>query len=696
MSRQIKRGITLVEMLIAMAITLVMMGAVVTLFANVSDSVRNRRATVEMGGQLRHVRNVLQADLANATCPGLTWRRPESNQGYIEIIEGLYREGNASNLIDAVPSTNTNWPPTPRNPEIDHTTSLVPASNLPFTEVAGQERWITDGAALGDYDDILMLTCRNEHEPFVGRVPKWTADAADWRTNGQNYSWGGQAVSSPLAEVVWFAVENPGYTEDPSDAGDGTSDPSAEGFFGEPGMRTIYRRALLIAPWLDPYADTAMGSRPGVVRDYPDLPENMGVAAALAELVAFQDQYDLSMRMEQYTAADGAVRTRFVANTLGDLTKRENRYEHYFYNPAVSDRQYPYAVVSAGSGYDDGAEVVFVPAAYGGFGGPTDDAEAEANVDAQHTHPVWSYTVKEPGAGYQTRPFAYVDDDNAATVATARAMLNDDGEVVRVVRGLVPLWGTRRGEDVMLSGALAFDLRVYDPGAPLFGMKQKTSSTTTEVVSVLKPGDPGWITAYLNGDNMEDDGSGQIGSGTSEYPFYGQGAYVDLGYGVDTRDDGVLMPLQPVYSSTISALPTWFYSFMPLHDVYGDGVSNWLAPYYAVYDTWSTHYENNGVNEDGDAIDAGSWVASFAAGMIPLIDEGTNGRDDVGSYSDASAPSTDPDAPNPRLGVDDMGERETVPAYDWPLRAVQVTIRAYEPDSRQVRQATVRQQMMPQ
>ncbi len=75
-------------MLVAMAITLVMMAAVVTLFANVSNSVRNRRATIEMSGQLRHVRNVLQQDLQGATCPGLTWQRPESNHGYIELIEG--------------------------------------------------------------------------------------------------------------------------------------------------------------------------------------------------------------------------------------------------------------------------------------------------------------------------------------------------------------------------------------------------------------------------------------------------------------------------------------------------------------------------------------------------------------------------------------------------------------------------------
>ena len=81
-------GFTLIEMLIAMAITLVMIGAVVTLFANVSNSVRNRRAVVEMSGQLRHARNMLQQDLQGATCTGLTWQRPDENQGYIEIVEG--------------------------------------------------------------------------------------------------------------------------------------------------------------------------------------------------------------------------------------------------------------------------------------------------------------------------------------------------------------------------------------------------------------------------------------------------------------------------------------------------------------------------------------------------------------------------------------------------------------------------------
>ncbi len=40
------RALTLIEMLVALAVTLVMMAAVVNLFANMSGSIRNRRAAM--------------------------------------------------------------------------------------------------------------------------------------------------------------------------------------------------------------------------------------------------------------------------------------------------------------------------------------------------------------------------------------------------------------------------------------------------------------------------------------------------------------------------------------------------------------------------------------------------------------------------------------------------------------------------
>ncbi len=148
-------------------------------------------------------------------------------------------------LVDGQPANNTPGPNF--NPEIDHKTSLIPASNLPFTEVIDQNDWLTDGGSLGDYDDILMLTVRNEHEPFVGRVPKTDNTSGSVRrspvipTTNAFPAWEPTTIESPLAEVVWFAVENPEEAA------------NIDGFFGEPGMRTIYRRSLLVAPWFNPY-----------------------------------------------------------------------------------------------------------------------------------------------------------------------------------------------------------------------------------------------------------------------------------------------------------------------------------------------------------------------------------------------------------------------------------------------------------
>src|SRR4051812_24177517 len=202
-------GFTLIEMLVAMAITLVMMGAVVTLFANISNGVRNRRATTEMSGALRQVRNKLQQDLQGATCPGITWQKPEANHGYIEIIEGQYHEGYATNLIDADPADSKTWPPTILNPEIDHKASTLPSSNLAFKD----STWATDAAGLGDADDYLMLTVRNEHEPFNGRVPKsysFTRSEVDScvrpddkKANTFDKWTLTDSIRSPLAEVVW-------------------------------------------------------------------------------------------------------------------------------------------------------------------------------------------------------------------------------------------------------------------------------------------------------------------------------------------------------------------------------------------------------------------------------------------------------------------------------------------------------------
>jgi hypothetical protein len=614
-------------------------------------------------------------------------------------------------LIDADPNNpNTgsmppNWPPSVINPEIDHTISTIPSSDPKMFKVS---TWATDASGLGDADDVLMLTVRNEHEPFNGRAPtnvRLDAKEAQSFSVSNPNTWGYESIESPLAEVVWFAVENPGYTDDPP-----TTDPTANHFFGEPGFRTIYRRTLLIAPWLNPYryvrntgeiVDTfrydggIFKAQPGLLRI---LPKATGLRSAVAAVIAFQDRYDLSVRPE-WDADLG--RWKIMANTLGDLTKRENRFGHFgvVYQDTGNDfRIYPFPFMSMGVGVSGTTKPV-------GFAGdpeippPSTQAQATAYLQtvgslpgvavAYSTDPI---SYNDLNRRYKVRPFAYVaGQPKGPTSATAQAMLNEQGQVVRVVHGPVPLWGDRRGQDVMMTDVLAFDLRVYDPNAPIFATRKFPGSTTNfDLDVVLTPTDPGWLDAYMSNDNMRANGTGTIGSNNTNgstlvYPYVGQGAYVDLGYGFNSRFSPPGLPA-PVYSPSFSSsAPPWFFEAQGLHDVYANNRTaqkdlSLLAPGFAVYDTWSFHYENNGINEDANWFDGN--VMKLASAFPTqtwraTVDQGTDGLDNNGV-----------------LGVDDVNERETTPPYDKPLRGMQVLIRTYEHDSRAIRQVKVNQHFM--
>jgi prepilin-type N-terminal cleavage/methylation domain-containing protein len=499
-----RRGLTLIEMLIAMAITLVMMAAVVTLFANISASIRNRRAMIELGGQLRQVRQRLALDLAGATCAAKTWQRPGENRGYIEYGEGPYSDMNPSALTDRDPS----------NGELDYTTSLVPSGgdptidlstvtrqniNSPLAPAPGDK---TNGRALGDWDDYLALTVRSQSEPFVAQV-------------------GGATVESNFAEVIWFADVLPVSAKSPD----------------EPGMRRIYRRMKLIAPWLGPWQSTP--------------PDNISVHIVPA-------------------GNNNTPPAQWVANTLGDLTKREYR---IYRNPNAT---FPF---------------------------PLDRSKFEL----------------EP-------------------------------------------------QFLMLNDALAFDVRVYDPGAPLYEAPSSVRGGAS--LGIVQPGDPGWLSLVSQ-------------ATTTTLVPASFGAYCDLGWGWNPLAATPYM----IYQTAPAGAPTPLFNVPHMvgwHPAFQrKNTSNFdltLVGYPAVYDTWSFHYENNGLDEESIAEQnlAGlvprptfdAWRKTYNG--QPVIDQGTNGLDD--------------DFVN---GVDDAGERETSPPYDTPLRGIQVKLRVYERDARQVRETSV-------
>jgi hypothetical protein len=183
----------------------------------------------------------------------------------------------------------------------------------------------------------------------------------------------------------------------------------------------------------------------------------------------------------------------------------------------------------------------------------------------------------------------------------------------------------RFGEDVILTNVIAFDVRVFDPAAPI-----ASSPSGNDVVTPLEQNSP-------------------PGPSFPAGPFLANGAYVDLGNGITTAGPSGVPPRFSGFGSPLSRL-----------------AGSPTAP--CVYDTWSTHYEADGVDQDG----------------VAGTDQGSNGVDDpIPARLSISAIAPD--------GViDDIDEWETKPPYAYPLRGIEVRIRCYDPSSRRVRQVTVR------
>lgn len=164
----------------------------------------------------------------------------------------------------------------------------------------------------------------------------------------------------------------------------------------------------------------------------------------------------------------------------------------------------------------------------------------------------------------------------------------------------------RDGEDVILANVIAFDVKVFDSQATIAG-------------------------GGVRGEYVDLGGAGTPVAVGTPFPTAGIAGFSTLGSRVSNAPRNAVL-----------GLPT--------------------------YDTWSTHYESNGLNED-----------NLTPGDL-LVDEGTNGSDDS----------------SPADGVpDDPAERETSPPYPTALRGIEISIRCYDAQSRQVRQVTVRHTFVP-
>jgi prepilin-type N-terminal cleavage/methylation domain-containing protein len=244
-------------------------------------------------------------------------------------------------------------------------------------------------------------------------------------------------------------------------------------------------------------------------------------------------------------------------------------------------------------------------------------------------------------------PFAFVDHQLPSDDPTRE-------DLPKAIEGLIfDRNSQRQGEDVVLTNVLAFDVRVFDPVVPV--VASPVAGTP------LVPGDPG----YSSSDKV-----------------IGSGAYVDLGY----TDKGAIVPNSELTPVPLGARNVGHFSGSPQNrSQLGSGKQG-------VYDTWSTHYEANGLDEDGDGTpDQGS--DGIDNPRIPGNPASVNGKVDEPPIDVSGGGANDGNAYNEP--GDDPGERETSPPYPYPLRGIEVRIRCYEPASRQVRQVTIRHTFVP-
>ncbi|MCE9528730.1 MAG: prepilin-type N-terminal cleavage/methylation domain-containing protein [Planctomycetales bacterium] len=255
------RGFTLVELLIAMTLTLMLVYAIAQFYAFVGETVRDGRAQIEMGGQLRAASQRLQQDFAELTVR--VGGRIDAGQGMgcLEIWEGIWSD--ADPVASLAVSAATGVP----NGIVDVNSDAKP-----------------DGAMLGDLDDILVMTIRSQGEPFVGR---W------WNPVQGIY----QIMQSNLAEVTWFTTfkdTNGNGSWDWDSNGNGVIDPT-----DAPEPRYLVRRQLLV--------------RPDLAVSWPGAPNALPAGQSIFH------HNDVSCHLTP---------NGFVANSLSDLSQRENRFAH--------------------------------------------------------------------------------------------------------------------------------------------------------------------------------------------------------------------------------------------------------------------------------------------------------------------------------------------------------------------------------
>ncbi len=87
-----RRGVTLVEMLVTLAVLLLMMTAIVKIFQAATGALNSAQVYQELDNQLRLLDSTIRSDLNGVTCKLTPPNNPQNNQGYLEYGENEFAD----------------------------------------------------------------------------------------------------------------------------------------------------------------------------------------------------------------------------------------------------------------------------------------------------------------------------------------------------------------------------------------------------------------------------------------------------------------------------------------------------------------------------------------------------------------------------------------------------------------------------
>ena len=662
-------GFTLVEMLVAMTVTLLMMAALARAFAYVGTQIQESRADTQLATNLRDITTKLQDDLRQCTVE-LT-----PNTGLEEDQNGyfLYYEG----------------------PVTDATSSLFRAVNSSGTLQLNDARY-------GDFDDYIAFTAvAKGSQWFRGKVPRYilnmkSAELAGVTYNSANFAgnpFDPVTITSKYAEIIYFASPeyalpslpaSPAYLDVDGDTNFGSGAAIENGL---PDRIKIHRRVLLIRPDLN-LTSGAYGNYGGALPqnsktlaaggthyfmradDWPNA--NAGTATVnsganmtdswLYGMAGVHQQCDLSVRRILVESGLPIPNGYVAANSLADLSQPHNRFAHV---------RVPGNVLNLGANrYPTSMPVL-------ALGSPATILSAvtpDSTRLAPNPTPTTATIVTPSSLSGFLRPEFVLGND--------LTHVNDPDDK----------WGLQRiGEDLVTNNALGFDVQIFDPLAALFSDNPADLTVPVILQETVGPGDAGYrnaLQAWLN---------------NSVVNKQERGTFVDLGYpmlaggamrgwqprrldGTKTSDftfiDSnnqisavVVSPFSGIRGITADPRTAYQDALLRSGRMVTSGQN--VVLFQPAFDTYTSAYEKDGFYQGRLASDPSKGSLWF-----PPIDPSLTLNGSV----DAGANGLDDDL---QFGVDDVNERETLAPFLNAAEAVRVTVRLENPSLRFVRQASV-------